>query len=371
MVDLFKKKDNFKVSKKEKAQRERLLADETDDVEPDPIKAGEYQIQVHVIEAKDLKGRDSSGMSDPVTVVEIMGQRRSTVIKKETLSCIWNQLLFFDFHIEDPAELEAGRINLTVNDANMILSDTLIGTYELDCMYVWKRERHELYKQWVALSDVTDQHEGIQGYLKVSIVIIGPGEEPPTHNEEEEDGGDGSVLMSPNIELEGYALHVFPALAEDLPKLDNWGAGIDAYTRIMFAGNPPVTTKVKSDTNPKWLEEVKVPVLLPAMTDKVEIGVWDNDLTNSHSLAGTTFVSFRHIMKNPEVHKIPRWYNLYGCPPHADHLYFDRDGKKKKAMMMNVGRYPGTWYRGRLLLSFAAKKRRRAENVQSGRCDIQ
>ena len=37
-------------------------------------------------------------------------------------------------------------------------------------------------RQWVALTDVTDEHEGIQGYVKLSIVVLGPDDEQYIHS---------------------------------------------------------------------------------------------------------------------------------------------------------------------------------------------
>jgi hypothetical protein len=59
-------------------------------------------------------------------------------------------------------------------------------------------EGHELYRKWVALSDSTGKEEGVQGYLKLSILCMGPGDNPPTHNvdEDEEDDTDSTDLQS-------------------------------------------------------------------------------------------------------------------------------------------------------------------------------
>lgn len=43
------------------------------------------------------------------------------------------------------------------------------------------------HRQWVALTDITDEHEGIQGYLKLSITVLGPGDEQHIHSAEEMD----------------------------------------------------------------------------------------------------------------------------------------------------------------------------------------
>ena len=40
-----------------------------------PFKPGDYRMQVHVIEARDLVGKDLSGMSDPAIFVKCFGQQ--------------------------------------------------------------------------------------------------------------------------------------------------------------------------------------------------------------------------------------------------------------------------------------------------------
>lgn len=41
--------------------------------------------------------------------------------------------------------------------------------------YVYEAKGHEVWKAWVALADPTDKHEGVQGYLLLSVVALGPG----------------------------------------------------------------------------------------------------------------------------------------------------------------------------------------------------
>ena len=38
------------------------------------VKTGSYQVQVHIIEVRDLKPEDPNGTSDPVVHIEIGGQ---------------------------------------------------------------------------------------------------------------------------------------------------------------------------------------------------------------------------------------------------------------------------------------------------------
>ena len=51
---------------------------------------------------------------------------------------------------------------MTVFDANTWRRNVEIGSYEFDVKYVYAREGHELYRQWVVLTDLSDQHEGVQ-----------------------------------------------------------------------------------------------------------------------------------------------------------------------------------------------------------------
>jgi hypothetical protein len=47
------------------------------------VKPGDYQIQVHIIEARDLKAENMDGTSDPVVYVECFGQKRNTIVVKQ------------------------------------------------------------------------------------------------------------------------------------------------------------------------------------------------------------------------------------------------------------------------------------------------
>ena len=59
----------------------------------------------------------------------------------------------------------------------------LIGEYNFDMSYVYFQENHEMYRQWVGISDPIDNGDkGLQGYLKLSITVIGPGDKQFVHD---------------------------------------------------------------------------------------------------------------------------------------------------------------------------------------------
>jgi Ca2+-dependent lipid-binding protein len=82
---------------------------------------------VHIIEARDLKGRDFGAISDPVVIVECLGKKKSTKIHKKALNVMFDEVLVFKFTDKYPAEIESGKITIRCNDANTIRRDVLIG----------------------------------------------------------------------------------------------------------------------------------------------------------------------------------------------------------------------------------------------------
>lgn len=137
------------------------------------IQKGDYVIQVHVIEARDLQPRDAGDTSDPMCEIKVMTTKKSTTIHKECLNVIFDERITFDFRALEPEQLNQGKCVIECYDANVLLKNELIGSFEFDLSQIYYRKHHELFKQWVALTDVTDANEGVQGYLQVTIVVLG------------------------------------------------------------------------------------------------------------------------------------------------------------------------------------------------------
>ncbi|RLN27414.1 hypothetical protein BBO99_00005320 [Phytophthora kernoviae] len=151
------------------------------------LKQGDYQVQVHIIEARDLKGENLSGTSDPYCLVDIMGVSKRTSTKYETLGCVFDEILFFHFPNVGRHELQEASIKISVYDKERVLKDNLIGTYQLDCLSVYGQPSHELYRQWIAVHDnLNKKDRGIQGFLLVSVVVLGPGDALRVHDRDAE-----------------------------------------------------------------------------------------------------------------------------------------------------------------------------------------
>jgi hypothetical protein len=55
-------------------------------------------------------------------------------------------------------DLETGMIKISLLDHDFIGANNFIGTFSVDVSYIYKMNKdHELYKVWVAMTDVNDE----------------------------------------------------------------------------------------------------------------------------------------------------------------------------------------------------------------------
>jgi len=143
--------------------------------------AGDYQIRIHVIEARQLVSKDDGGTSDPVTKVtcSLCPETKATTVIEKTLNPFWDQTLIFEPQLKDPSELDMATVTIEVWDSDL-LGDDMIGafTVELNAM-VYTQKDQEMWRTWLALTDTEGDEDGVQGYVKVTINVLGPGAPRP------------------------------------------------------------------------------------------------------------------------------------------------------------------------------------------------
>lgn len=123
-----------------------------------PMRRGDYRVQVHIIEARDLQPRDIGDMNDPVCRVTVMEQKQYTKIHSKCLSCEFDEVLYFEFRDKEVAEIKQGKVLVEVMDANTFTANQLVGLYQLDLTRIYYREHHEMHQQWVGLYDPVGTH---------------------------------------------------------------------------------------------------------------------------------------------------------------------------------------------------------------------
>ena len=118
------------------------------------MRPGDYQLQVHIIEAKDLAGRDLSGLSDPCVVVSCFGQQKSTSTIKKVQSAVWDEHLVLEARDLTSDALSTQPATVSVYDVDTIPGnkDDLIGSFSVDLPNIYYETHHEIYRRWVVLT---------------------------------------------------------------------------------------------------------------------------------------------------------------------------------------------------------------------------
>jgi len=150
------------------------------------VVSGDYMVYVHVIEARELKAKDAGGTSDPVVFVEAFGQKGHTQVVPKTLSPVFDDSFSLSVRALDVDDFKEGVVTLSVADSNSVLRNELIGSCVLDASFIYQQPNHELWQQWVGLLNTKDpSDDGIQGYLKFSVSIVGPNDRLIMHKDDE------------------------------------------------------------------------------------------------------------------------------------------------------------------------------------------
>jgi dysferlin len=84
---------------------------------------------------------------------------------------------------------------------------------------------HELYKMWVVMSDPSDETQQINGLVKITINILGPGDKPPVHDpskslKTKSDNGVSKLFSKGRVKLSGHLIKFNLFRAEHLAPLD-------------------------------------------------------------------------------------------------------------------------------------------------------
>eukprot|EP00937_MAST-01D_sp_MAST-1D-sp2_P005539 g5539.t1 len=333
---------------------------------------GDYEVRVHLIEVRGLKGEDLSGLSDPVIEVQLLPDSlrtaagtntQSSSIKHAVCDAVYDEMLFFTLKDVGRDELRSCSVKVSVLDSDTLGRNDLIGVYALDLLGIYFRDDHELYRQWVALVDpLNDEDRGTQGYLLMSVVVLGPGDTPKTHDAAAEhaqqladsksrgmamtDFGSSLCLMPPTVKQHLSFLVISVYCADGLPAMDTNVLGkpsIDAFVQVEFGGNPAVRTTVVTEAGDAnivcvWEEELWIPVMVPTMSDVITLSVWDEDTFSDELVGSVTRFSFSEAAAGAVA---PVWAHIYG--PHDDAAECDE--------AQTMRRYPAkaTAWCGRLL----------------------
>jgi hypothetical protein len=329
---------------------------------------GDYQVSIHVIEARDLKPQDSSGTSDPFVYAKCsLGGTNKTATQKSNNSPLFDERLVFSYKDLTRQALHEATITICVYDEDWFgLSRQMIGSCSFDLLGIYtKNEQHEIYRAWVGLTDTEENNDevGIQGFLKLSINVLGPGDPIPVHDLEEElklersrerdePGAEGTIQWARERKLEYITMSIFKA--QELLTTPSLILSSRVYCRLEFAGNK-INSHAAVVSNAYFNEQLWVPAYVPTMATRVVISMWKRggafgtDIPLGHHYLDFSKIrkcrKERDLIKDLKKEKQWKWVNLYGAAV---------KGVKQKganAQLMNKFSDHASTYRGRLLIN--------------------
>uniref|UniRef100_A0A8C1RLU0 Myoferlin like n=1 Tax=Cyprinus carpio TaxID=7962 RepID=A0A8C1RLU0_CYPCA len=317
-------------------KRQRTLANKPQD----------FQIRIRIIEGRQLPGNNIK----PVVKVSVCGQTHRTRIRRGNNP-------FFDevFWLLMCPSVSASSSLYTVP---VICGVSLTG--------------HAIMRKWLLLSDPDDSASGARGYLKVSMFIVGTGDEPPVEKREaneEQDDIESNLLLPAGVALRWATLSLKIYRAEDMPQMDDAFAQtvknifggtdekknlVDPFLEVSFAGKKVCTKIVEKNANPEWNQLIH----LDRLSRNDVIGTTNLNLTKIASSGGeiegrgTSDASLGLDTTESGVGFLPAfgpcYINLYGSPREFTGLpdpYED----------LNYGKGEGVAYRGRVLIELSTQ----------------
>ncbi|XP_074477184.1 myoferlin-like isoform X2 [Sebastes fasciatus] len=345
-------------------------------------KPQDFQIRVRIIEARQLSGNNVK----PVVKVNVCGETHRTRIKRGN-NPFFDEIFFYNVHML-PTDMFDKHLSFRVYNSYSLRADSMMGQFKLDVGYVYDEPAHCVMRKWLLLNDPDDSSSGAKGYLKVSLFVVGAGDEPPVEKRDlndDQDDIESNLLLPAGLTLRWATLSLKVFRAEDVPQMDDafvqsmkeiFGGNenkknlVDPFLEARFAGKKLCTQIIEKNANPEWNQVLNLQVKFPSMCERVKLTVFDWDRLTGNDAIGTTYLNLAKIASSggeieantgqSEVGFLPVfgpcYVNLYGSPREFSGLpdpYED----------LNYGKGEGVAYRGRVLVELSTKLEGKADKT--------
>uniref|UniRef100_A0A8C3XEQ5 Myoferlin n=1 Tax=Cyanoderma ruficeps TaxID=181631 RepID=A0A8C3XEQ5_9PASS len=310
-------------------------------------KPQDFQIRVRIIEGRQLPGNNIK----PVVKVHVCGQTHRTRIKRGNNP-------FFD---EVRTFLFNASLSFQVYDSHSLRADCLMGEFKVsvngDVCFI---SGHAVMRKWLLLSDPEDTNSGAKGYMKVSMFVLGTGDEPPRERDNESDDVESNLLLPAGIALRWVTFLLKIYRAEDIPQMD------DAFAQTVkeiFGGEAD-----KKNLVDPFVEVSFAGKKFPSMCEKIKLSIVDWDRLTKNDVVGTTYLSLSKIafsggeIEEENLNAVelnsgetevgflptfgPCYLNFYGSPR-------EYTGFPDPYDELNFGKGEGVAYRGRILVELS------------------
>ncbi|KAK3890490.1 hypothetical protein Pcinc_005570 [Petrolisthes cinctipes] len=306
-----------------------------------------FQVRVRVVEGRQLLGANMN----PVCRVSLDGNASQTRVHKGTNTPWFDQIFFFQVD-KIPGEL---------------MEDFLEFKFEVGMAY--DQAEHAVLNRWLVLANPDEPTPTVQGYLKVSVAVLGPGDLCPemAARQSDQDDVEANLLRFAGVHLQQATFVLSVYCAQNLPRMDpgvvqsikKWfGIGkvlkdlVDPYLVASYAGKNERTKIISANENPQFRQNLHIRFIFPSMCNVIKITLMDWDRVGDDTI-GTATIPVSAISAPGEEGFLPTfgpaWVNVYGARREWELLESDGEGS------MNKGWEAGCAYRGSVLLALHTK----------------
>uniref|UniRef100_A0A674AYD1 Myoferlin n=1 Tax=Salmo trutta TaxID=8032 RepID=A0A674AYD1_SALTR len=349
-------------------------------------KPQDFQIRVRVLEGRQLPGNNIK----PVVKVNVCGQTHRTRIKRGN-NPFFDEMFFYNVNML-PSDLFDQHVSIRVFPIFLCFPQVDVG-------FIYDEPAHSVMRKWLLLNDPDESSSGARGYLKVSMFIVGAGDESLVEKRDindDQDDIESNLLLPAGVTLRWVTLSLKVFRAEDIPQMDDafvqslkgmFGVDgdkknlVDPFVEAHFAGKKLCTQVIEKNANPEWNQMLNLQVKFPSMCERIKLTVFDWDRLTRNDSIGTIYLNLAKIASSggevqetlvksiisstgktgeSEVGFLPAfgpcYINLYGSPREFTGLpdpYED----------LNYGKGEGVAYRGRILVELSTKLEGKADKT--------
>ena len=291
--------------------------------------------------------REANGSANPFVVVRCGNIVKQTQVRSKTLNPLFDKIFNFEFQDLKKSELETLKISIEVRDRTFFYVPYLhnhLGGYEIDMTSVYFNLNHMYDKTWFTLFDFDEEFEGCMGFVKATIEVLGPDDEPTITEGITDDPSVEKTVISSKIKPKGHLIMAEIYKAEFLTPVGVLSRKLDPYINIKYGGMSKQTKKLRDTSNPEFNQIVLLQAVLPNHSKHIFVELW-HDAFLADSLIGTAIIPFNKF-KNSNNQK-PEWINIYGPSISSNNEYTQ--------IMAKNGYKTGTAFRGRILIRFSSR----------------
>ncbi|TSK14575.1 Myoferlin [Bagarius yarrelli] len=253
-------------------------------------------VRIRIIEGRQLPGNNIK----PVVKIQVCGETHRTRIKRGN-NPFFDEMFFYNVHML-PSDLFDQHVSIRVSTSH---------------------SAHCVIRKWLLLNDPDDSSSGAKGYLKVSMFIVGTGDDPPVEKREQDadnDDVESNLLLPAGVALRWVLLQLKVYRGEDIPQMDD---SISQSLKEAFGGESNKKNLVDPFVE-AWFAGKK----FPSMCERIKLTVFDWDRLTKNDAIGTTYLNLNSIASSggavegetgeTEVGFLPAFgpsfINLYGSP---------------------------------------------------------